>query len=441
MDPDYDYVALRDLRIGLYVELQLGWMSHPFPKGSFKISNQRQIDTLRSLGLDRIRFIPSRSDPEPVVEAPFAVEGATDAMQGLGAGTLVQDAGPPAAVEESPEQLRRREHAELIQAQNDSLARCDKQFDAAIQQYRKVLDSITDAPHEAAALCGQLVDALVGEMLGQSESSIRLLSETSGDRSWMHPVNVTVLSLLLGKAIGLSEKELQRLGVAAFLHDIGKSRLPDRVRLADVNFSPAEYRVYQSHVAHGVAIAMQMGLSADVQRTIGEHHEMMDGSGFPRQMPGADMHMAGKVLALVNRYENMCNPPRASAAVTPHEALSMIFSQMKDRFDLAVLAAFIRMMGVYPPGSVVELSDGRFALVVSVNSARPLKPRVVVHEPTVPKNEALILNLEQSPAAGIRRSMRPDMLPRASIDYLSPRLRICYFFEQACDPARGETAP
>jgi putative nucleotidyltransferase with HDIG domain len=442
MDPGYDYIALDKLRIGLYVELQLGWMSHPFPKGSFKISNQRQIDTLRSLGLDRIRCIPARSDPAPLVDADAAPQAdeAADAMQGLGAGALVEDAEPPPAADENPEQLRRREHAALIQAQNDSLARCDKQFDAAIRQYRQVLDRITHAPLDAAALCGQLVNGLVGDMLGQSESSIRLLSETSGDRAWMHPVNVTVLSLLLGKAIGLSQQELQGLGVAAFLHDVGKSRLPDRVRLADVNFVPAEYRVYQSHVAHGVAIAMQMGLSAEVQRTISEHHEMMDGSGFPRQMPGEEMHVAGKVLALVNRYENMCNPPRASAAVTPHEALSMIFSQMKDRFDIAVLAAFIRMMGVYPPGSVVQLSDGRFALVVSVNSARPLKPRVVVHEPTVPKEEALILNLEQAPAAGIRRSLRPDMLPRAAIDYLSPRLRICYFFEQASDPARGETA-
>lgn len=213
------------------------------------------------------------------------------------------------------------------------------------------------------------------------------------------------------------------------------------MRLADLNFTPPEYRLYQSHVAHSVSIAMQLGLPPEVQRTIGEHHETMDGSGFPRQLAGTGMSLCGKVLALVNRYENMCNPSRPSAAVTPHEALSLIFAQMKDRFDIAVLAAFIRMMGVYPPGSVVQLSDGRFALVVSVNSTRPLKPRVIVHEPSVPKDEAVILNLELAPAAGIRRSIRPDLLPRAAIDYLSPRLRICYFFERASDPARSEVAP
>jgi len=437
-DPDYDFITPDQLRIGLFIELQLGWMSHPFPKGSFKISSQKQIETLRGLGLDRIRFMPSRSDSSPVVDTD---PPELDASHGLGSGTLVEQAQADSGSKEDEAQRQRREHAELIRAQNDSLAQCDKQFDDAIRQYRKVVGSIAQEPKEAASLCGQLVDSLVGDMLGQSETSIRLLSETTGDRAWMHPVNVTVLSLLLGKALGMTTQDLQHLGIAAFLHDVGKTRLPVRVRLADLNFTPPEYRLYQSHVAHSVSIAMQLGLPPEVQRTIGEHHETMDGSGFPRQLAGTGMSLCGKVLALVNRYENMCNPSRPSAAVTPHEALSLIFAQMKDRFDIAVLAAFIRMMGVYPPGSVVQLSDGRFALVVSVNSTRPLKPRVIVHEPSVPKDEAVILNLELAPAAGIRRSIRPDLLPRAAIDYLSPRLRICYFFERASDPARSEVAP
>jgi len=442
MDSGYDFMTPDKLRIGLYVELQLGWMSHPFPKGSFKITNQRQIETLRTLGLARIRYIPARSDPappDPPADDPGAAQD--ESQHGLGSGTMVGDELPQVDAREDDAQRLRREHAQLIQAQHESLARCDKQFDAALRQYHQVLEQITQAPADAAATCGQLVESLVSDMLGQSESSIQLLSETTGDRAWMHPVNVTVLSLLLGKALGMPAHELQALGVAAFLHDVGKTRLPDRARLADVNFAPTEYRVYQSHVAHGVAIAMQMGLSSEVQRTIAEHHELMDSSGFPRQTAGADLSLGGKVLALVNRYENLCNPPRPAAAVTPHEALSMIFSQMKARFDITVLAAFIRMMGVYPPGSVVQLSDGRFALVVSVNSARPLKPRVLVHEPSVPKEDALILNLEQAPASGIRRSLRPDTLPRAAIHYLSPRLRICYFFEQAFDPARSEARP
>ena len=450
MQSGYAYVTPQELRIGLYVDLELSWMSHPFPKGNFKIVSQRQIEILRSMGLKRVRTIPGRSDPPAPVQAESSVASSDDEEQSLsppadGADAPSMPQAPSAqsaqtalTAQTDAAAAQRDRRVALIAAQRASLDHCDAQFEVAIRLYRQVLERMAHEPTVASALCQQLVGSMVSDLLAQSESSIRLLSETTGDRAWMHPVNVTVLSLLLGKALGMQTDTLRDLGVAAFLHDIGKTRLPDRVRLAEASFTPAEYRQYQSHVTQGIAIAQQLNLSNDVRRTIGQHHEMMDGSGFPRQLDAQEICLSGKVLALVNRYENMCNPARPAAAITPHEALSMIFSQMKDRYDITVLAAFIRMMGVYPPGSVVQLSDGRHALVVSVNSARPLKPRVIVHDPEIAKEEALILDLEQAPSAGIRRSLRPDLLPRAAADYLSPRMRICYFFERASDPVRGE---
>ncbi len=432
-DSGYAHVTPDELRIGLYVDLELGWMAHPFPKGSFKITSARQIDTLHGMGLKKVRVVPARSDPlpvaEPVARAPVDGPAAPDSAP---------DVPDP---QQQADALRRRQHAALIEHQRASLEHCDRQFDAAIRRYRKVLACMDSEPLAAAAQCQELVAALVGDMLGQGESSIRLLSESSGDRAWMHPVNVTVLSLLLGKALGMPADALHPMGVAAFLHDVGKTRVPERARLSDAGLAPADHRLYQSHVAHGIAIAQQLALPAPVQEAIAQHHEMMDGSGFPRQLPGSRFSQAGKVLALVNRYENLCNPARASAAVTPHEALSLIFSQMRDRHDNTVLAAFIRMMGVYPPGSVLQLSDGRHALVVSVNSARPLKPRVLVHDTGIAREEALILDLEHAPTAAIRRSLRPDQLPREAMAYLAPRLRICYFFERSVDPVRGEIVP
>jgi hypothetical protein len=95
------------------------------------------------------------------------------------------------------------------------------------------------------------------------------------------------------------------------------------------------------------------------------------------------------------------------------------------------LGAFIKMMGVYPAGSVVQLTDDRFALVVGVNSSRTLRPRVLVHDPRVPRDEALIVDLEIVSGLGIRRSLKPLALPEAALGYLSPRPRVHYFFESA----------
>ena len=275
-------------------------------------------------------------------------------------------------------------------------------------------------------------------MVLEGESAIRLLSEGMGDQASMHPVNVTVMSLLLGKAMGLVQTDMVDLGLAAFLHDVGKSKLPQQVRWFEEGFALPEYRLYQDHVSHGVAIAKMMGLTEGALLAIAQHHEMADGSGFPLRLRGDSLSPAARILALVNRYENLCNPVRCSSAMTPHEALALIFAQQKNRFDGVSLRAFIRMMGVYPPGSVVQLVDERVAMVVSVNSSRPLKPRLIVFDSAIPKDEALILDLEQSPMLGIRRSLKPSSLPKAVIDYLSPRQRVCYFFERAIDSIQEE---
>jgi hypothetical protein len=87
----------------------------------------------------------------------------------------------------------------------------------------------------------------------------------------------------------------------------------------------------------------------------------------------------------------------------------------------------------------VQLKDDRYALVVSVNSSRPLKPRVIVHEAGVPKYEALILDLETAPEVSIKRSLKPAKLPSATLEYLAPRQRICYYFEQAQHVPAPET--
>lgn len=422
-----EFIEIHQLRVGMFIELKLGWMSHPFPSGSFKISSEKQIEVIRGLGLTRVCYLPGKSDPAPdpvITPIPEA-----DSTQPDGVLAAVEGAAPEPDAAPSPGPKR-----DALDWQQQELTLCERRFGEAIQQYRVALEQVDSKPQQVMTQCVELVSSFVNEMAGDGEFAIRLLCEGGGDRAFMHPVNVTVVSLLLGKALGLPVNDMVDLGVAAFLHDLGKSQLPDRVRWLEENFSAAEYRAYQQHVEQGVALGRRMQLSPGALQAIAQHHEMVDGSGFPSRINAQSMAMPAKILALVNRYDSLCNPARPLAAVTPHEALSLIFAQHKTRFDSEVLGAFIRMMGVYPPGSVVQLADERFALVVSVNSSRPLKPRVLVHEPGVPRHEALILDLASLPDMGIRRSLKPTGLPSAAMDYLAPRQRICYFFHQWVSP-------
>lgn len=422
------WIDVAYLRRGLFIQLDLGWMDHPFPKGSFKITSDDQIKTIFSLGVSQVRYFPDQSDaPSDSAPAPLA-EFESDFQRTSGQSATGLERPPQPTLDEV--EMLRLQRRDRLASQRRSLAVCERRFGEATQQYRRVVEQASSRPVQMREESTALVVDCVGDILAEGESAIRLLSEAMGERSAVHPVNVMVVSLLLGKALGLPAAALTDLGLAALLHDLGKIQMAERMRHQDVGFSASEQMVYQGHVEHSLVMGRRMGLSEDVLRSIGQHHELANGSGFPSGLVGPNLSTSGKILALVNRYDNLCNPPRLVNAMTPHEALSLIFAQMKARFDTATLGAFIRMMGVYPPGSVVQLMNDGYAMVVSVNSTRPLKPYVVVFDASVPRDEALMVDLEHAPELGIRRSLKPSQLPRVVQDYLSPRQRVSYFFER-----------
>jgi HD-GYP domain-containing protein (c-di-GMP phosphodiesterase class II) len=422
-------IDVSQLTVGMFIHLDLGWMSHPFPLSSFKIASADQLLILRRLGLTQVRWSPAKSDLNLQADPEAAPEPA--------AGDPAADPSAPATHEPSPEELAREAHRRALAAQRETLRLCEQQYGEAADAFRGVMEKVQPDPQQARTQAEALTAALLDKMLVEGDLNMRLLNEAAGDRSTAHALNVCIIALLLGRAFGLGRDEMMDLGVGSLLHDVGKLEVAARLRHRDESFTAAETQAYQQHVVKGVAIAQTMGLAPGPLLIVAQHHEHADGSGFPQRINMDRMSTGARIVALVNRFDGLCNPLISSKAMTPHEALSLMFAQGRNRFDATMLNAFIRMMGVYPPGSTVQLTDDRYALVVSVNSARPLKPRVMVHDPKVPKDEALILNLEEMPDLGIRRSLKPQFLPRASLDYLSPRARIAYFFD-AVNTGPGE---
>jgi putative nucleotidyltransferase with HDIG domain len=325
--------------------------------------------------------------------------------------------------------MSRAERRRIVEGQREALRLCERQFGEAARDCRQATDLVLMKPQEARGQAETLTRALLDKMLGTQEVCIRLLTEAAGDKGSMHALNVMLVSLLMGRSFGFNEADLLDIGVGAMLHDIGKLEMPFRLRHPDDTFTPGEHRDYEEHVAHGLALARRMGLSPGATLVIAQHHEHADGSGFPLKLASDRMTIAARIVAIVNRYDNLCNPLFLAKALTPHESLSLLFAQGKAKYDTSILGAFIRMMGVYPPGSTVQLTDDRYAMVVSVNSTRPLKPSVLVHEVGVPRDEALVIDLETADGIGIRRSIKPGQLPPAAFEYLSPRQRVAYFFE------------
>jgi HD-GYP domain-containing protein (c-di-GMP phosphodiesterase class II) len=415
-------IEIENLRVGMFIHLDLGWWAHPFALSSFMLTSADQIVTVRGLGLKRVRWSPEKSRLAETVTEPPAPD--VDAVA----------ADAEAAPAAQPQDAKARHRAELA-AQRAATQLCQAQYGEAGRAWKEAADQVLALPQQARATTEGLTRSLLDKLSGDGEMCIRALNEGLGDRAGAHALNVTVISLLMGRVFGFGEAEMLDMGVGSLMHDIGKLELPDRVRHADGQFTQAEQSAYRSHVAHGIAHGQRMGLAPGALLVLGQHHEMADGSGFPQRLNVDRMSAAARIVSLANRYDNLCNPLLPSHALTPHEALSLIFAQAKSKFDATMLNAFIRMMGVYPPGSTVQLTDDRYGTVVSVNSSRPLKPRVLVCDPKVAAEDALLLNLEEHAGLGIRRSLKAAQLPAVAQTYLSPRQRMVYFFEPALTSA------
>jgi hypothetical protein len=131
------------------------------------------------------------------------------------------------------------------------------------------------------------------------------------------------------------------------------------------------------------------------------------------------------VVAIANRFDNLVNPIEHRRALSPSEALSTLWNREQTAFDGALLQLFVRAMGVYPPGSIVQLSDGRIGAVVgSAPAGRPLSPKVILYAPEVPRRLSIILDLANEELVSVERPLRLQDRPEEELDYLLPRRKI-----------------
>jgi hypothetical protein len=183
---------------------------------------------------------------------------------------------------------------------------------------------------------------------------------------------------------------------------------------------------------------------AEALAIIKDHHERIDGSGYPAGLKGQQLSDLTKIVSIVNRYDNLCNNRNSEKSVTPHEALAHMFKSEKEQFDNWLLQRFISYMGVYPPGTIIRLSNEVIGMVISVNPINSLKPTLLIYDPDIPKNEALIFDLSDDLSLSIAESVRPQELPNAIYDYLNPRVRVSYYLatedrQKAGKPVDGQT--
>jgi HD-GYP domain-containing protein (c-di-GMP phosphodiesterase class II) len=242
---------------------------------------------------------------------------------------------------------------------------------------------------------------------------------------------------MLAKAIDADAKLLHDIGLGALLHDAGHMELPARLLTKSGPLTKAEHEIFEQHCAHGVELTSKMQLTEGALRIIEQHHECVDGSGYPHQLKGEQITLGARIVSIANAYDELCNPADIATALTPSETLAQMFALKRAKFDDRLLQLFIKRLGVYPPGSLVQLSNELLGLVVAVNPAHPLRPNILVYDPNIPKDDALIVSLLHETDLKVVKNLRPAQLPRHVHQYLNPRKNVTYYF----DPAQRAPGP
>jgi putative nucleotidyltransferase with HDIG domain len=395
-------VDVERLRLGMYVVLDVGWNNHPFLRNSFTIRTLEQLELLRSLGRRQIRWCPERSiaRPLPMLE-PEAPLAEAEAELPLEAAEVSAFRAAAAAAFEVRDPLLRQEA---------SLRRIEAEFLQGARQHRAMLARVLDDPAEAMERAGRLGDGMLRLFTHGTAPALRLMTHRVGDLPSGHDVGVAALGLMLAHECGFSPSAMRETALAALLHDVGKLHVPAALREDSDQLDEFERRTYRRHVDFGMELAASMGLPPAAVRAIGEHHERHDGSGFPAALSGQYLSPAGRVLAIVDRYHRLVCPTQVEAGLTPHLALQRMYGAERSHFDPECLARFVRLMSIYPPGTLVELDDGRKAVVVASRPGRSLAPRVQVLRGPDDTEPRLAFDIEPDTGARIRCGVRLDGL-------------------------------
>ncbi len=308
----------------------------------------------------------------------------------------------------------------------EGFKKADRAYQESYQQSKAVMHDLSVGNIEGVQKAKDMVSAL-SSLLESPDAPTSMLnvmrSNEMGEGMFMHALNVCTLCLMVGKEFALTEEELRMLALGAVLHDIGELNVPGKILLKRPNLTAGERDRYRQHPRYGKGTVQKFsGFPKEGLAVIYQHHERLDGSGYPMGLKGEEaISVFSRIVMVVDRYDDLCNDPDIEKRLTPSEALSHLFVKQKAVFWSEAVVALVRVLGVYPPGSLVLLSNESIGMVVNINLKNRLRPLVLLFNEEGPNDQAEILDLENDEDITICQNLRPRDVPREAAEYLNPR--------------------
>ena len=350
-------VNVSELAIGMYVaELDKPWEQSSFLFQGFEIESEEDLAKLK----EECRTVVI--EETEASKAAVAKASATRPAAPIVSTTITSRSAP----DTSP---LKREIKEVVQAQ----AAAKTNITRVMEDVRmgKSLDT-----KDTKAAVTQMVSAI-----SASPNSMLWLAnlQQRHERTASHCLNTSILSIAFGKHIGLSDVDLNILGQGAMLHDIGKVRVPPQILDKAGPLTEEERQLVRKHPVDGEAVLkLTRQLPDKVLEIVRWHHERLDGKGYPDGLAGDAVPLGARIVGLVDTYESLTSDSPYRPASTAADALRVLRTEGAEAYGKDLVQEFIRCLGIYPIGSLVECNNGALAVVVSSTPASRLKPVIMV---------------------------------------------------------------
>lgn len=392
-------VATDDLRCGMFVaDLDRPWLGTPFLLQGFLIEESRQIVQLREL----CSFV--RVDPLRSVGVEFAARKPASRRVHKYLPAFVQDEVQRARLDFMAflRRLRRRGNGdaddiqvELLGAGREARALAADGGDVPLELELLASAPAYDAAERALEQVLRDIETGCAVDLHQAEIAVRDMVcsvmrnpdalmwmarlRVGSEHAYQRALDTSVHLMVFGNSLGMREAELQLLGMAGLVLDVGRLRLPEALQNREGDLSEGEIAEYRRHVDHSIAILQECSLpDPELLAVVSRHHERRDGSGYPNGLSGDAIGLYGEMAGIVDSYCAMIRQRQHAPTLSSQKALEILLKTRELHFSAHVLDQFVQCVGLYPIGALVEMHSGEVCVVVAQNRVRRLKPRVMV---------------------------------------------------------------
>lgn len=349
-------IAIADLSPGMHIhDMDGGWMSHDFLRTNFAVKNEKILNKVRKSGLKHVYIDTARGlDVESNEVVAKEVDQQFD--------ELVSESNLQEKQVSVAEELE--EATKIVKEANDIT--------------KKLMSDIRLGKRVEVESFEPIAERVMGSVMRNKDALVSLTRiKTKDDYTFMHSVSVSGLMVNFARAENMSDDVIKDIALGGILHDIGKMMVPDEVLNKPGKLTDDEFVLMKKHVDHSSEILDKIpGITPNVIDVVLQHHERVDGSGYPLKLKGNQISAVGSMSAIVDVYDALTSQRVYKEAWEPTNTLKKMIEWSGNHFNKKLLGDFIRCLGIFPVGTLVEMESGRVAVILEQSESEITHPIV-----------------------------------------------------------------